>query len=153
MFWVRGSGARLTKNYDVTIQRYRESNTKIKVSKMHILRCMGSKYCVKFKRCSLKFHTKFWTHILQNIHFTQCLNFDELRYLRVTISLVLVRRAPERGVWVERFSSPGECTPIEETKRAAARTAVIIHREEIENKCHMGRDTLAYHASYYLTSI
>ena len=28
-------------------------------SKMHILRCMGSKFCVKFQRCPLKFHTKF----------------------------------------------------------------------------------------------
>ena len=57
------------------------------------------------------------------------------------------------SVWVERFSSTGESTPIEETKRAAARTAVIIHREQIDNKCHMGGDVLAYHASYYLTSI
>ena len=37
---------------------------------MHILRCMGSKFCVKFQRGPLKFHTKFWTHTLQNVHFT-----------------------------------------------------------------------------------
>ena len=37
---------------------------------MHILRCMGSKFCVKFQRAPLKFHTKFWTHIPQNMHFT-----------------------------------------------------------------------------------
>ena len=35
------SGARLTKAYDVTIQRYRNSHAKIHDSKMHILRCMG----------------------------------------------------------------------------------------------------------------
>ena len=63
--------------------RYHKSHTKIKVSKMHILQWMGSKFCVKFQRCPLKFHTKFWIHTRQNMHFTQCLNFDELRYLRV----------------------------------------------------------------------
>ena len=62
-------GARLTKAYDVTIQRYRNSHAKIHDSKMHILRCMGSKFCVKFQRCPLKFHTKFWTHTPQNMHF------------------------------------------------------------------------------------
>ena len=56
----RGSpGARLTKAYDVTIQIYRNSHAKIENSKMHILRCMDSKFCVKFQRCLLKFHTKF----------------------------------------------------------------------------------------------
>ena len=63
------SGARLTKAYDVTIQRYRNSHAKIHDSKMHILRCMGSKFCVKFQRCPLKSHTKFWTHTPQNMHF------------------------------------------------------------------------------------
>ena len=37
---------------------------------MHILRCMGSKFCVKFQRAPLKFRTKFWTHTPQNMHFT-----------------------------------------------------------------------------------
>ena len=37
---------------------------------MHILRCMGSKFCVKFQWAPLKFHTKFWTHSPQNMHFT-----------------------------------------------------------------------------------
>ena len=37
---------------------------------MHILRCMGSKFCVKFQRAPLKFHTIFWTHTPQNIYFT-----------------------------------------------------------------------------------
>ena len=53
------SGARLTKAYDVTIQRYRNLHAKIEDSKIHILRCMGSKFCVKFQRFPLKFHTKF----------------------------------------------------------------------------------------------
>ena len=37
---------------------------------MHIWRCMGSKFCVKFQRAPLKFHTKFWTHTPQSVHFT-----------------------------------------------------------------------------------
>ena len=41
-------GARLTKAYDVTIQRYRNSNAKVEDSKMHILRCMESKFHTKF---------------------------------------------------------------------------------------------------------
>ena len=69
---LNASGARLTKAYDVTIQRYRNSDAKIEDSKMHILRCMGSKFCVKFQRCPLKFHTKFWTHTTQDMHFTRC---------------------------------------------------------------------------------
>ena len=43
-------GARLTKAYDVTIQRCRNLHAKIEDSKIHILRCMGSKFCVKFQR-------------------------------------------------------------------------------------------------------
>ena len=38
--------------------------------KMHILRCMGSKFRVKFQWAPLKFHTKSWTHTRQNVHFT-----------------------------------------------------------------------------------
>ena len=71
----RTTGGRLTKAYDVTIPRYRKSQRKIKVSKMHILRYMGSKFCVKFQRCTLKFHTNFWTHTAQNMHFTTCFFF------------------------------------------------------------------------------
>ena len=71
-FTGTGSGARLTKAYDVTIQRYRNLHAKIEDSKIHILRCMGSKFCVKFQRFLLKFHTKFWTHTTQNMHFTRC---------------------------------------------------------------------------------
>ena len=59
-------GARLTKTYNLIIQIYNKSHTKIKASKMHILRFMGSKFCVKFQRCPLKLHPKFWTHTLQN---------------------------------------------------------------------------------------
>ena len=37
---------------------------------MDILRCMGSKFCVKFQRAPMKFHTKFRTHTPQNMHST-----------------------------------------------------------------------------------
>ena len=63
-------GPRLTKAYDVTIQIYRNSHAKIEDSEMYILRCMGSKFCVKFQGYPLKFHTKVWTHTPQNMHFT-----------------------------------------------------------------------------------
>ena len=48
----------------------------------------------KIQRCPLKFHTKFWNRTQQNMHFTMCLMFDELWYLRVLTPEVLVRRAP-----------------------------------------------------------
>ena len=49
---------------------------------MHILRCMGSKFCVKFQKAPLKFHKKLLTHTSPNMHFT-VFNFC----VRVTISL------------------------------------------------------------------
>ena len=36
---------------------------------MYIVRSMGSKFYVKCQRASSKFHTKFWTHTPQNMHF------------------------------------------------------------------------------------
>ena len=65
-------GDRLTKAHGFIIQIYRKSHTKISISKIHILRCMGSKFCVKFQRAHLKFHSKIWTHTLQNMHYTRC---------------------------------------------------------------------------------
>ena len=53
------SGARLTKDYDVTIQRYRNSHAKIHDSKMHILRCMDSKFVWNFKGALWNFTQKF----------------------------------------------------------------------------------------------
>ena len=58
---VDKTGGRLTKGYDVTVQRYCNLHARIQDSKMHMLRCMGSKFCVKFQGCPLKFHRKFWT--------------------------------------------------------------------------------------------
>ena len=43
LFWSPRD--RFTKVYDIKIKRYLKSHTKIKASKMHILRCMDSKYC------------------------------------------------------------------------------------------------------------
>ena len=71
-YYLSDPGSCLTKAYDVTIQRYRNSYAKIKDSSLDILRCMGSKFCVKFQRCPLKFHTKFWTHTPQSVNFTRC---------------------------------------------------------------------------------
>ena len=70
-YYVVMTGACLTKAYDVTIHRYRNSHAKIENSKMHILWCMGSQFGMEFQRLSLKVHTKLWTHTLQNKHFTK----------------------------------------------------------------------------------
>ena len=51
-------GGRLTKAYDVTIQRHHKSQRKITVTIMYNLQCMVTKCRVKFQRCPLKFHTK-----------------------------------------------------------------------------------------------
>ena len=85
----RKSGTRLTTAYDVTIQRYRKSHTNIKVSKTHILQWMGSKFCVKFLKCSVDYdrghgygssagvdtglRDNFIAHILTSL-FHSCLN-------------------------------------------------------------------------------
>ena len=61
---------------------------------MNILRCMGSKFCMKFQRCPLKFHTKFWTHTPQNMHlrvFKNWRNYD--------ISKVMASSISEAGVY------------------------------------------------------
>ena len=77
------SGARLTK-----IIRCHNSQDIISCQifnifrKRHILQCMGSKFCAKFQRAPLKFHTKFWTHTLQYMLFIVF-----YFYVQVTISL------------------------------------------------------------------
>ena len=62
---------------------------------MHILRCMGLKFCVKFQRAPLKFHTKFWIHTQKDMNFTDfhfCVWFTiSLKYDVIS----LMRRAPE----------------------------------------------------------
>ena len=62
-----------------------KSQRKMKVSKMHILRYMASKFRVKCQRYPLKFHTQFWTHTPQKMHFTRHYKFYNL-YLRVMTS-------------------------------------------------------------------
>ena len=54
----RVSGACLTKDYDVTIQWYRNSHAKSGDSEMHMLRYMGSQLCVQFRKAPLKFNKK-----------------------------------------------------------------------------------------------
>ena len=57
---------------------------------MHIFVVWCLDFYVKFHRRPLEFHTKFWTHTLQNIHFARCYKFDTLWYLAVRASDVLV---------------------------------------------------------------
>ena len=76
---------------------------------MHILWWMGSKFCVKFQRCPLKFHPKFWTHTQQNMYFTRC---QQLNSWNRQGSLIIPFRfnEVERGVYwfhvVRLFISP-----------------------------------------------
>ena len=65
------SGARLTKGHDVTIHRYREPHTKIKVSKLHILWCMGSNFMWNFKGALWNF-TQNFEPIHHKICISQC---------------------------------------------------------------------------------
>ena len=56
---------------------------------------MGSKFCLKFHRAPLKFHTKFWTHTPQNMLFTVFIFCVWVSgYLWIVTSHALVRRAP-----------------------------------------------------------
>ena len=68
------------------------NHKKIKVNKTHILRFVGSKFCVKFERRPLKVHKKIWTQTAQNVHFTRCSKC--YIYITVMTPQVLVRRAP-----------------------------------------------------------
>ena len=76
---------------------YRKSHTKMKVRNVYILRYMGSRFCVKSQIPPLKLHTKLWTHIPHHINFSECWNFEELRYFKVITSKVFMKRAPEIG--------------------------------------------------------
>ena len=79
--FLRMLGDRITNDYDITIQTYRESHTKIEVSKMYILQCVSLKFCITFQRCHLKFHNKFWNYTLQNMHLRgvkRLMNYDIL---------------------------------------------------------------------------
>ena len=66
-------------------------HTQKQVFEMHILRCMGWKFCAM---CPLKFHKEFWIHTPQNMHFSRSYWCDELWYLKLMKFQVLVRRAP-----------------------------------------------------------
>ena len=60
---------------------------------MHIFLCMGSKFCVKFQSCLLKFHKKCWTHTPQNMYLVTFIFVCYLRYLWMVTSLPLVLNA------------------------------------------------------------
>ena len=65
-------GARLTKAYDVTTQRYRNSHAKIEDSKMHLLRCEFKILC-EISKVPFEISRKIlnsYTAKLQ--HFTEC---------------------------------------------------------------------------------
>ena len=67
----RGTEHRRTRAYDVTIQRYRKSFTKVNVNKMYIWRHVSSNFCVKCQWRPLKILRIFWIHTHQDMHFTK----------------------------------------------------------------------------------
>ena len=86
-------GARLSKNFDVTSQKYRNSQAKIEKKWNAYLACMGFKFRVKFQSVLWNF-----TQNLEPVHRKICIlrgvtKIDDLRYLKVMTSQVLVRRA------------------------------------------------------------
>ena len=88
---------------------------------MHILRCMGSKFCVKFQRAPLKFHTKFWTHTPQNTHFT-------VFYFGVWVTISLncdVISLSETGPWCSVIFSVTSLHCVNPNKHLAIFTAYI----------------------------
>ena len=87
--------------YDVTIGKYRKSHTKLMSQKSIFCDVWVPNFVWKFQICPLifqrfplKFHTKFGTHAPYYLHFVGCWNFNELWYLSVMLSWVLVRQAP-----------------------------------------------------------
>ena len=63
------------------VSQFKDVNkTQNKISKMQNFRCTGSKCCVKFQRCPLKFHTKRSAYSPPNVHFNRCLtDYDILK--------------------------------------------------------------------------
>ena len=64
---------------------------------MHILQCMGSKFCVKFQRAPLKFHTKFGTQTLQNVHF---IDFNFCVWFTISLNCDVISLG-ETGLWCD----------------------------------------------------
>ena len=98
------TGARLTKACDVTIQRYRNYHVKIEDNKMHILRCMRSKFCVKFQRCPLKFQA--FTQYFEPVHSKICVLWG-VKIWQLVISYDILSRS-ETGPWTAKRS----CEPV-----------------------------------------
>ena len=70
---------------------------------------MGSKFCVKFQRCPLKFRTKFWTHTPKTLHFTRSLNlttYDILELCILSVSEAGPRCAESSHFWGESDPRP-----------------------------------------------
>ena len=72
------TGARLTKAYDVTIQIYRNSHTKTENSRMHILRCMGSKFLCEISKVPFEILHKILNPYTAKIAFHEVLKIRRL---------------------------------------------------------------------------
>ena len=77
--------------------------------KMKTVKCIfcgvwDQHFCMKFQRCPLKFHTKFWTYTPQNMHFTRCLKFDDLWYLKSYDILSLSETGPWSSYQLQRLA-------------------------------------------------
>ena len=61
---------------------------------MRILQGMDLKFCVKFQRAPLKFHTKFLTNTPQNMLFTVYMFVCDLQYLWIVMPYALMSYTP-----------------------------------------------------------
>ena len=76
---------------------------------MHVLRCLGSKFCVKFRRAPWKFHTKFWNHTPQNMHFT-LLCFCILAMISLNCDVISLSETGPSSVLPDRCGSRSNCS-------------------------------------------
>ena len=61
-----GGGGGFKKVYELLNLRAPKNWT---LSKNSTFQCMGNIFCVEFQRYPLKFHTKYLTHTLKDVHF------------------------------------------------------------------------------------
>ena len=65
-WWYSSSGGRFKNTYELLNPRA------LKISMLYknrIFQCMGKIFCVEFQRYPLKFHSKYLTHTLKDVHF------------------------------------------------------------------------------------
>ena len=70
-------GERLKKTFELLTLRALQFSP---VNKIHIFQCIGKIFCVEFQRYHLKFHTKYLSHILNDMNFIQHWHLSARRF-------------------------------------------------------------------------